>query len=536
MARQHWPVVLVLAFALALRLWKTFPLFFYGDDAEYSIVAQYLRQDWRQLAYPDLEGFGPTPFVSQPPLMIYLFAAVGKLIPSMELAATLVCLTLGTLTCGLLYAIGVKIQGRTTGVLAGGFLAVMPYHLLLSRKAYLDIGLTFFMCLTILTFLVWLQRRTMIWALWTGLSMAATIMSKLPGILIVVPLLLGLFLETWHGRDAGVDTSLAPRARRRLLLQAGVASFPVVALGAAYVGRLWYLHSTADLVAKLGWQWGRVAAATSTSPTNALARHPWYWYLTSTTSSIPAQAGFLMSFLAILGIVYLCRRRLSAHATQTFVILAWPAILLLFFSAAHRKEWFYVVPLLAPTALLAAIPVHPFLERLRRTPHPRIAPSFARTSAFLVIGMLLIGATAAAQPIQWSQREVINKPRGYGAGVKEAALLIHERDPQAGQIGTLLGRFTLSFYNGQPTYHWFVPHDYINASIERGDIKYVVIDNHLRLPYERSWMEHLVLQYHGKLIAHYENTGGKTKVWVFQLDPNGALASTEPVSYDEGGA
>jgi predicted membrane-bound dolichyl-phosphate-mannose-protein mannosyltransferase len=518
---RHWPALIVLIVALGVRLWNTFPTFYYGDDAEYAIVASYLRDDWRNLAYPDIEGFGPRPFVSQPPLLLYLFGLVGKFTGDMEFAATLVCLALGSLTSVVLYGIGTRLQGRATGVLAGLFCAVMPYHVLLSRKAYLDVGMAFFMALTVLCFIVWLDKRTWKWAAMTGLATGASALSKLPGVLIVVPLGVGILVEFWQAGRLTWDpihARFGKREFRRLSGHTMTAILPLAVFGGLYVGLLWYLQSTRDLVDKLGWQWGRVAA-TQTGATNAVADHPWHWFLTSSVSSLPAQAGIVITLLAIAGIVYLLRGLPGRVPVRNLVVLAWFFGLLAFLTLSHRKEWFYIVPLLVPASLLAAVPIRPILDWANRGGLRVWRPRPQHVGPFLAVGLLLFAGVAAAQPTAQTLNEVVYKPRTYGYGHKEAAALIHDRDPDAIQIGSLLGRFTLHFYNGQRTYHWFVPHDTVNASIESGELKFVVIDTHLLLRYEEEWMRGLVEEHNGELLAEYKNHKGHTKVWVYELHP-----------------
>ena len=518
---RHWPAFLVFAFALWMRLWNTFPTFYYGDDAEYAMVATYLRDDWRNLAYPDIEGFGPTPFVSQPPFLLYLFAFVGRFVGDMELASTMVCLALGSLTSVVLYAIGYRLQGRTMGVLAGVFCAIMPYHVLLSRKAYLDVGMAFFMALTVLFFILWLDKRSWAWATMTGLAAGATALSKLPGFLILIPLFVGVLVEFWQAGRLTWDplhARLGKREFKRLTGHTFSALLPVAIFAGFYLGLLYYLLSSVNLMNKLGWQWGRVAAAQA-GATNAVADHPWHWFLTSSVSSLPAQAGIAITVLIVIGIVYLARGMPGSVPTRNLVVILWFVTFLAFLTLSHRKEWFYIVPLLVPASLLAAAPIRPAIDWINRGGLTLWRPRARYASAFLVVSLLLITGIAAAQPTAQTLNEVVYKPRTYGYGHEEAAALIHERDPNAIQIGSLLGRFTLHFYNGQRTYHWFVPHSKVNESIESGELKFVVIDTHLFLAYEERWMREIVETHNGELLAEYKNHKGNVKVWVYELHP-----------------
>ena len=88
--QPHWPLLVGLLVGAYFRFWGLVPTFLHGDEAEYAIVASYLSDDGRNLAHPRIEGFGPTPFVSQPPFVLYLFAFASHLTGDMANGAVLV--------------------------------------------------------------------------------------------------------------------------------------------------------------------------------------------------------------------------------------------------------------------------------------------------------------------------------------------------------------------------------------------------------------------------------------------------------------
>jgi len=525
--RRHWPLFVVLLVALLMRATHLRPMFVYGDDAEYVTVARSLAHDPRALAYPDLEGFGTFPFVSHPPLMLYLFAIAGRIVGDVEVGAVLVSILLGTATCGLTYAIGTHVAGRVNGALAGLVLAILPAHVTLSRKAFLDVGLTFFMTLTILFALVWLQRRTLGWALATGCAAGATALSKLTGVLVFGPLIAIFAYAYWfERRDAAPDASAeleAIRAKREALRQGAWALVPVAALGLAYLSLVWYLRASRDLFDKLGWQFGRV---TATHTGSSRAPRAWHWYFTG-NEGVFDRFTWGFAILALLGILVLVAwlRHQPGRRATALLLLVWPLSILIAFTLSTRKEWFYVLPAAPGLAILAALPFSHALSqqwawtrRLAQWRLPRPQATFLAALA----GLLIL---ALAPPAVEATRDVVFEPRSYGYGVKEAAQWIHERDPQAAQIGTLLGRFTLKYYNDQPTYHWYVPHEYVESEIQKGHVKYVVRDDYLKLAYEAEWMEQLVASHAGQVVQAYESESGRVRVTVYELRPASANAT-----------
>lgn len=211
---RHWPLLPGLALAAVLRL-PDLPLHLYGDDAEYAAVARSLAGNLVALAYPAIEGFGPQPFVSQPPVLLYLDAFAGWFVGPAK-GPVLVSALLGTATVAVVYALGVVVRGRAMGGMAGFLLAVLPFHVAVSRSAQLDAGFTFLAALTLLLFLVWLREPRPRWALATGCAAAATVFAKLPGMLVLLPLLLVLALRAWPDWRRRADPAAGPAARARL--------------------------------------------------------------------------------------------------------------------------------------------------------------------------------------------------------------------------------------------------------------------------------------------------------------------------------
>jgi 4-amino-4-deoxy-L-arabinose transferase-like glycosyltransferase len=510
----------VLLLALVYRLTNLFPIFYYGDDAEYGIVARSLASDPRGLAYPDIEGFGAHPFVSQPPLVIYLFALAARLVGSVETGAVLVSVLLGAATCGLVYAIGVRVQGRITGSIAGLFLAVVPSHVSLSREALLDVGLTFFMTLTVLCVLVWLHRRTMGWALATGGCAAATLLSKLPGFLVLAPLGAALVYAWWTDGRAEVGTRATDAAapRRRDVHHAAWALVPLAAPGLVYLALIWYLRASRDLFEKLGWQIGRVSSSEGTQ--GSRLPRAWHWYFSDPDQNLFMQFGLGVVLLALVGALFLAWRAWQGpeRRAAALVLLLWPFTILAFFIVSHRKEWFYILPAAPGLVVLAALPLGYGFAHWRALAERTPVRTAERARPFVVATLAVVFTLALAPPAVQAARDVLEE-HAYGYGVKEAALWIHEQAPESAQVGTLLGRFTLHFYNGQDTYHWFVPHDFVESEIQAGRVRYLVWDTYLNLTYEQDWMGDLVSRHDGQSVAEYRSDSGRLRVVVYELRP-----------------
>lgn len=516
-ARRHvWllPVVLLAAW---LRFAGIASRFLYGDEAEYAIVARYLSRDWLFLSYPAIEGMGVQPFVSQPPLVPYLMALSMRVFGPTDLAARLPSILFGVATVIAVYAVGHRLGGRFMGLSAAAILAVMPFHVELSRKAQLDAGFTFFFVLTAYFLVAWLQERRMRQAVGVGVAAACAALSKLPGVLagpVVLVVFLVALATVLVQRARG---AAAPRDVATTLAHGGVGA-GVVALGALlYVGLLSYLEAMRNLWIKLQWQLGRVDPDTARVQEAAAVSRDWTWYFTDPQHSFQEQFGGLVLGLAIVGLVVsliLVAKR-PVREQHHLVVPLFVVVVLSFFLYSERKEGFYLLPFAPFAALLVAYSAEG-LRRMLAWAGIRVSALAPRAAPLAIaVALVLVAMPAYAGVTESYDKYVLgdDQEKFFGSGTKEAALWIQERDPEAGQYGTLLGRFTLLWYNEQPTYHWYVDHTTIDQDIRSGKLKYVVYDDYLQLPFDREFMKQLIDTYGGTPVATYKQGWGAVTVY-----------------------
>jgi len=506
----HWPLLPGLLVGAVLRFGGLLPAFVYGDEAEYAEAARTLSLHPFTLQYPAIEGFGPTPFVSQPPLLLYMFAAADRVTGSAVAGPLLVSALLGTLTIGLVYGIGAMARDRWLGGLAALFLAVLPFHVSVSRHGQLDAGFTFFFTLTVFLFLRWLRQPTLGLSLGVGTAAAATALAKLPGILVLAPLLLVVAARAVPDLRVRGDLRADAAARERLrrtglhLLAAGL---PIALAVLAYLVHLWLLHSTLDLAQKLGWQASRVGGGVASS-------RGWDWYFTSDLGLVQ-QWGWALVGLALVGLGMVAAGLRDPRVRWVrLTLLLWPVTVLAFLIVAARKEWFYAMPLTPAAVLLAAWPVHAAAVQAWRRSKPAPGQVWWRTpgAVLAVAGLTAVGLFA---PMQSTLAKRIGGS-DYGYGLEQAADWIHAQDPQAAQVGTTLGRFSLHFYNGQPTYHYYVNHTWLDEQVQQGHVRYVVTDPYLAEPYDKAWIDGFVAAHNGTIVKAFDNGRG-LRVEVFRL-------------------
>ena len=519
--RHAW-LLPILAVAFWLRVAGVTSQHLYGDEAEYAIVARYLSRDLAYLAYPALEGFGPAPFVSQPPLVLYLMAISMKVFGPTDFAAILPSILFGVGTVAVAYFLGLRLGGRFMGLAAASLLAVLPFHVEMSRQAMLDAGYAFFLLLTAYFLVAWVQDRSRVAAVGVGVATACACLSKLPGVLsgpVVALVFLGV-----------LATVLAKAARGKArkgevgetLLQGGLGALPVAVGALLYLGLLMHLQALGNLWVKLQWQLGRVDTSQARIQEAAAVVRDSSFYFSDPKFSFGALLGGLVFGLALVGLAVALARFAASRgrAGEHLVLPLMTGVLLAFFLYSDRKEGFYLLPF-APLAAMAVAYTGDGLRRMLAWAGLRFTPSLsARVApvavAVAVVLVFLPTYTAASDSYhEFALNE--GQEQYFGYGTREAAQWIAERDPEAIQYGTLLGRFTLHWYNEQPSYHWYVDHSYVESQIQSGKMRYIVYDDYLQLAFDREYMRELINKYNGQSVATFRQGWGE--VTIFELHP-----------------
>jgi 4-amino-4-deoxy-L-arabinose transferase-like glycosyltransferase len=507
------PVLLVAAW---LRFAHLGGRFLYGDEAEYAIVARYLSRDWLYLAYPAIEGMGAQPFVSQPPLILYMMAVSMKIFGATDFAAMFPSLVLGIGTVAVAYAIGHRLGGRFMGLSAAAILAVLPFHIEMSRRAMLDSGYAFFLALTAYFMIAWWEDRKLRQAIGVGGAAAGAALAKLPGAL-AGPVVLLFFLFA-------LGVALLTRQRVKETLAHGAAGAAPIALGALlYLGLLNHLSATQNLWLKLQWQLGRVDSGASQIAEVSAKPRETTWYFTDPSFSFQHLLGPVVFGVAIVGLLValLLFARRPHREGKHLVVPLFVIVLLSFFMYSERKEGFYLLPF-APFAAISVAYAAEGLRRMLAWAGIRFSRVASRAAPLAVaLALVVVAVPAYASVAKSYDRYVLDgsEEQYFGSGTREAAYWIRDHDPEAAQYGTLLGRFTLHWYNEQPAFHWYVAHDLIESKIQKGELKYIVYDDYLGLQFDRQYMQQIIDKYNGQMVASFGEGWGEDGVKVFELHP-----------------
>ena len=120
----------VLALATGLRLWHLNSVGFNSDEAVYS---------GQGAAIADAPELGDLfPVFRAHPLLVQTFLSLGWRLGLHTGFERLVSVVAGVITVFLVYELGRQLYGRRTGLIAALLLALMPYHVVVSRQVLLD--------------------------------------------------------------------------------------------------------------------------------------------------------------------------------------------------------------------------------------------------------------------------------------------------------------------------------------------------------------------------------------------------------------
>lgn len=328
-----------------LRIWEINAMGYNTDEAVYAGQAAAIA------GVPVLKDIFPV-FRAHPLLFQFLLSLIYK-IQFSDLAGRLLAVAFGLGTIYLTYQIGKTLYSRLAGSMAALFLALMPYHVIVSRQVLLDGPMVFFGTLTLYMLARFGKSQKVSWLYAAGVSMGLTFLSKETGIVLVGSIFIFLALAS------DLRVRIWNLILMTLLMLVVIAPFPItLALaGGSTTGQNY-----------LVWQLFR------------RPNHEWQFYL----ANIPSALGIWLIAAAVLGIVILWHHR----SWREKLLLSWVVVPFVFFQVWPVKGYQYLLPIAAPMALLAGRT----LAKLALNPQFRRLPAaFSKYRITPLISWLAVG-------------------------------------------------------------------------------------------------------------------------------------------------
>lgn len=304
-------VALVLVLAVGIRVWGLNQTGFNTDEAVYSGQGAAIAQ------VPVLKDIFPI-FRAHPLLFQFLLAIMFNFGFS-DLALRLLAVAIGVITVFVVYRLGSILYNPNVGVLAALILAIMPYHVVVTRQVLLDGPLVLFSTLTLYLLARFALTGNPIWLHAAGVGMGLTFLAKETGIILVGA------IYSFFALSSEVYVRLRDLVLSFVLMVLMILPFPLsLALaGGSNVGQQY-----------LVWQLFR------------RPNHTPDFYLTT----VPTAIGVLVIVIALAGLWLLRHER----TWREKLLIWWIIVPVVFFQIWPTKGYQYLLPIAPPLAILAS--------------------------------------------------------------------------------------------------------------------------------------------------------------------------------------
>jgi len=446
-------IILIVAFlaGVFLRVWQINAMGFNTDEAVYSGQAAAIA------GVPVLEDIFPI-FRAHPLLFQVLLSLVYK-IQFSDLAGRLFAVLIGLGTIFLTYQTGKLLYGQLPGAISALIIALMPYHVLVSRQVLLDGPMVFFATLSLYLLAQFSNSQKSIWLYFAGASMGFTFLAKETSIILMAAIYSFLALAPEiKVRVRDVIISL-------LLWVLVILPFPlsIAFAGSSTTGRNY-----------LAWQLFR------------RPNHDWSFYL----SNVPQSIGILVILASLVGIVLLWRNR----SWKEKLLLCWILTPLIFFQIWPVKGFQYLLPIAPPIAILAGRLLGKLIEGHNQLNFPNLINRFSHFKLTSLIFIFIMTISLLGSSWQRIQPEISTRFLAGTGGVpggREAGNWVNNNAPLNSTFMTIGPSMAniIKFYGQRPAYGLSVspnplhrnpsysPIHNPDAQIRRSEIHYIIWDS-----------------------------------------------------------
>ena len=167
----------IVAVGVFVRLWHINTLGYNSDEAVYGGQGASLADD------PALKPFFPT--FRAHPLLFQMLLSVGYHLGIGEIFGRLVSAALGIATVLIVFRVGEVLYGRKAGLIAALIIALMPYHVVVTRQVLLDGPMVLCATLSLLAVARYASTQRPIWLVTAGAAVGLTALTK-EGSLVMV--------------------------------------------------------------------------------------------------------------------------------------------------------------------------------------------------------------------------------------------------------------------------------------------------------------------------------------------------------------
>lgn len=463
----------VLGAACAVRLVNLNQVGFNSDEAVYAGQGASLAGNAHYTPY--FPVFRAHPMLVQT-LLSFIFREGEH-----DVAGRVLIAGFGVATVAVVFFLGREVYSEGVGLVAAAILALMPYHVVVTRQVLLDGPMVFFSTLTLWCVVKFAKTQRLVWMLTAGAALGVTMLAKESSIVLAGAVYAFLALTP------GVKRPIIGTLMGCVMIVAVFAVHPVTQALSGH---------TSTAKAYLVWQLVR------------RPNHPYTFYL----EAVPAAMGFLVVAAAFLA-VWKARK---GPAWREVLLASWAVVPAIAFTVWPVKGFQYLLPGAPAVAILAA---HGLLgsrrtaARLGQALPPRWRGGTAARGVMVaaVLASLLYSLLPSIGPHQGATGLAGS---GGIAGGREAGLWIRENTPEGAVLMTLGPSMAnlVGFYGHREAYGLsvspnplkrnpsYVPIENPDASLRHGDLQYIVWDVYSadRSTYFSQRLLQLARRYHGR--------------------------------------
>jgi 4-amino-4-deoxy-L-arabinose transferase-like glycosyltransferase len=476
----------VLAGAAGIRLANIGALGFNSDEAVYAGQAASLAGN--PLYVDNFPVFRAHPMLTQS-----LLSAVFRT-GEHDTAGRVVVAFLGVATVLVVFALGRRMYSTGVGLVAALFLALMPYHVVVTRQVLLDGPMVLLSTLTLYCLARYAQSHSLWWFSATGAMLGLTMLGKESSLILAGAVYAFLAL-----------TPSVPRQIRGAML-----ALPLMAA-------VFLVHPTSMSLA------GHSSTGKSYLVYQLMRRpnHEWWFY----GDVVPPAVGWLLLGVAVGGLVVLRR----SNGWREVLLLCWILVPAAFFTVWPVKGFQYLLPVAPAVAVLAARGAlglgHVASVLLARALPPARArwasPTILAGALVAAVGVSLAVPSLAAATSAGSQSFLAGS--GGVAGGRELGRWLDSRTPRGSVVMTLGPSMAniVRYYGHRDAYGLSVSPNPLHRNpsydpipnpdkfLRDGEIQYIVWDRFSaqRSPHFSDRLEELARRFHGRVV-HTEYVRG----------------------------
>jgi len=418
--------------------------------------------------------------------LVYHFSAVT------DIAARLVSTVFGVLTVFVIYLTGKVLYNRNVGLVAAFVLALLPYHIMITRQAMVDVPFSFFFTLTLFFMAKYVSSRNndnRLYVYAIGACAGLSFLSKEVGFLAL--LTAAIYMQLTH--------RLGSRNLAILVLTFFLVASPHLIL------ILTRNEATQNAFLYTQWQFSRQP------------NHPAGFY----ASTLAGALGYILSALVILAVVNALKTKVRVRKASGILLMIWIAVPLIFFQLWSTKGFYYLLPLIPALVLLGTSFL--FSDWIKKVRYHDIL-------VIAIIPIILLSTNYVISYFFPRNDLLVLAGSGGLPGAREAALWIKQNTPQGSAfmtIGPSMGNI-IKFYanrdalalsvsanpaNHNPAYTPIINPDIM---IKNGEIHYVVYDIYsaLRSQHFADKLHYYVTKYNAQTVhteyKTYRTADGKT--------------------------